>query len=158
MRKFAIIGFGCAGYNGAKSLREHAPNVVIDVFDPSRRSPFNPMLSTYHAAGKLPYDAVFPFGSLEEICRALDLNYFSENVLEVTADRTIRTESDLYRNYDGILLATGADAMVPGSLRCSGNRWFTMRTLDDALALRQHLEANQSAPPQSWAALWWVLR
>jgi NAD(P)H-nitrite reductase large subunit len=143
LRKFAIIGFGCAGYNGAKSLREHAPNVVIDVFDPSRRSPFNPMLSTYHAAGKLPYDAVFPFGSLEEICRALDLNYFSENVLEVTADRTIRTESGLYGDYDGILLATGADAMVPGSLRCSGNRWFTMRTLDDALALRQHLDTNQ---------------
>ena len=67
MKKFAIIGFGCAGYNGAKAIRAHDGEAAIHVFDHSGAPPFNPMLSTYHASGKLPYDAVFPFGTPEEI-------------------------------------------------------------------------------------------
>ena len=142
MKKYAIIGFGCAGYNGAKALRAHAPDAAIHVFDNSGAPPFSPMLSTYHAAGKLPYEAVFPFGTLEDIAKELKLDIIGETVVEVSAERTITTDQATYENYDGILLATGADALVPGFLTCTGEKWFLMRTLKDAQRLRSYLDTN----------------
>lgn len=142
MKRFAIIGFGCAGYHGAKSLRKHAPDAVIHVFDSSGEAPFSPMLSTYHAAKRLPYEAVFPFGTLADICRDLALEVFCEQVQEVTADRAVVTDKGVHEGYDAVLLATGADALVPGFLTCSGQKWFLMRTLKDAQRLRQHLDSH----------------
>lgn len=142
MKKYAIIGFGCAGYHGAKALRQHAPDAAIHVFDNSGAPPFSPMLSTYHAAGKLPYEAVFPFGTLEDICKELQLELIAESVTEISAERTVTTDKGVYEHYDGVLLATGADALVPGFLTCTGDKWFLMRTLKDAQRLRQYLDTN----------------
>ena len=143
MKKFAIIGFGCAGYNGAKAIRAHDSEAAIHVFDHSGAPPFNPMLSTYHASGKLPYDAVFPFGTPEEISQELQLQIMGETVTEVTAQRAVITDKGVHEGYDAVLLATGANALVPGFLTCTGKKWFLMRTLNDALALRQHLDENK---------------
>ena len=143
MKQFAIIGFGCAGYHGAKAIRAHDSEAAIHVFDHSGAPPFNPMLSTYHASGKLPYDAVFPFGTLEEISRELKLHLTGETVTEVTAQRTVITDKGVHEGYDAVLVATGANALVPGFLTCTGQKWFLMRTLNDALALRQYLDANK---------------
>ena len=143
MKKFAIIGFGCAGYNGAKAIRAHDGEAVIHVFDHSGAPPFNPMLSTYHASGKLPYDAVFPFGTPEEISQELQLQIMGETVTEVTDQRSVITDKGVHEGYDAVLLATGANALVPGFLTCTGKKWFLMRTLNDALALRQYLDKNK---------------
>ena len=68
MNKVAIIGFGAAGYNGAKEVRRLSPGAVIDIYSDTGIGPYNPMLTTYYVKEAIPYGALFPFGSLEEVC------------------------------------------------------------------------------------------
>lgn len=52
MADYAIIGFGCAGYYGAKAIRENDPDGTITVYSEHGYSPYNPMLTTYYVAGR----------------------------------------------------------------------------------------------------------
>ena len=62
MSKYAIIGFGCAGYHAAKTLRQCCPDSQIDIYSKTGDAPANPMLTTYYVAGKIPREGQFPFG------------------------------------------------------------------------------------------------
>ena len=73
MNKYAIIGFGGAGYQAAKEIRRLDPEAVIDVYSDTDTGPCNPMLTTYYVKNAIPYEALFPFGSLEDIRRDLRL-------------------------------------------------------------------------------------
>ena len=66
-KRYAIIGFGCAGYQALTALRESDMEAEIHVFSDLGEPPANPMLTTYYAAGRIPFEALFPFGTLEEI-------------------------------------------------------------------------------------------
>ena len=67
MKKIAIIGFGGAGYNAAREVRQRDAEAVIDVYSDTDTGPYNPMLTTYYVKGAIPYEALFPFGNLETI-------------------------------------------------------------------------------------------
>lgn len=67
MERFAIIGFGCAGYHALRAIREAGCDAAVDVYSDTDLPPYNPMLTTYYTAGRLPYEGLFPFGTLDEI-------------------------------------------------------------------------------------------
>ena len=46
MTRYAIIGFGCAGYCAARTIRENDPDGVISVYSEHGYAPYNPMLTT----------------------------------------------------------------------------------------------------------------
>lgn len=73
MKKIAIIGFGGAGYSAAKEARQRDAEAEIHVYSDTDLGPYNPMLTTYYVKGTIPYDALFPFGSLEEVQKELKL-------------------------------------------------------------------------------------
>ena len=73
MKTIAILGFGCAGYHCAKTLRELGYEGAIHVFSDTDLPPYNPMLTTYYAGHRLPWKGLFPFGSLSDIARSLRL-------------------------------------------------------------------------------------
>ena len=66
MNRIAIIGFGGAGYSAALAARRQDPEATIDVYSDTNTAPYNPMLTTYYVKGSIPYDALFPFGSVEK--------------------------------------------------------------------------------------------
>lgn len=143
LKKHAIVGFGCAGYNAARSIRHYDTSAEIDVFDATGQPPFNPMLSTYYASERLGIDEVFPFGGLDEIAQSLKLNILDSHVERIdTAEKSVVTKDGTRRAYDSILIATGASALIPGFLQCAGERFFLMRTLSDAQRLRSFIEQN----------------
>ena len=51
--KYAVVGFGTAGYHAVKKIRELDKEGCIDVYSNTGRAPYNPMLTTYYAFGKL---------------------------------------------------------------------------------------------------------
>ena len=55
MERFAIIGFGCAGYHALRAIREAGCDAIVDVYSDTDMPPYNPMLTTYYTAGRLPY-------------------------------------------------------------------------------------------------------
>ncbi len=143
MKKYAIVGFGCAGYHGARAIRQTDPAGQIVVYSDNGQPPFNPMLTTYYAGDVLRLSAAFPFGTLPEIKRSLALTLHTHSrVRQVLAEeKTIVLEDGTAEGgFDAILIATGASALVPGPLRQGGGRFFVIRTLEDTQLLRQRLE------------------
>ena len=144
MKNYAIVGFGCAGYHAARAIRGADPHGRIAVFSDTGQPPFNPMLTTYYASQRLSLEGVFPFGTLEEVERELSLELHGDQpVLRVDA-RARRVETQAGgEDFDAILSATGARALVPESLRQGGGDFFLMRTLADAQGLRDHLDSHR---------------
>lgn len=143
MEHFAIIGFGCAGYHGLRAIREAGSPAQVDVYSETAVPPYNPMLTTYYTAGRLPYEGLFPFGSLPEIAGEYRADlHTGVRVTKVDAkERTVSAGGET-RSYDKILIATGAAAFVPGSF--AGLRGaFCMRTVEDAVRLREAIEKRE---------------
>ena len=141
MEQYAIVGFGCAGYHCARSLRENGFTGGIHVYTDTGRAPENPMLTTYVTAGRLPEEAGRPFGSLEEMARDLRLTVHHRRVSLVSpAEKEVRSGSGDAAVYDKLLISTGARAFVPPMDGQDSPNAYTMRTMDDARRLRARLE------------------
>ena len=140
MESYAIIGFGTAGYHAARAIREADKEGKIDVFSNTGEAPYNPMLTTYYASGKLSYEAMFPFGSLEEIKRELDIRMVSQPVVELRAkEHMIKTAEGIWGPYGKILISAGASAIAPRIEGLDGKDCSLMRTCQDALRLKKRL-------------------
>jgi 3-phenylpropionate/trans-cinnamate dioxygenase ferredoxin reductase subunit len=144
-KQYAIVGFGCAGYQALCALRESDSSAQIHVWSELAEPPANPMLTTYYAAGRLPYEGMFPFGTLEEISRRYDpVLHMSSRVVRLDApSKTLVDERGQTHQYDGILLATGATPLVPPLGVETGRRVLCMRTVEDAKLLRARLEEGK---------------
>ena len=94
--KYAIVGFGCAGFNAARAIRTEDPDGEIHVFERTDAPPANPMLTTYYASEAINYKAVFPFGTLADIQEKYRLQIHSE----VTVDH-IDAEKKMLLFADG---------------------------------------------------------
>lgn len=144
MNKVAIIGFGAAGYNGAKEVRRLSPGAVIDIYSDTGIGPYNPMLTTYYVKEAIPYGALFPFGSLEEVCAKLNLNFHKKRpVAGIIPEEKILCFADGSRaRYDQILISTGASALMPPIPGLDQPGVFKMRTAEDAVHLKGMLDAK----------------
>ena len=140
-KRYAIVGFGCAGYQALAALRESDMDAEIHVYSDLTQPPANPMLTTYYAAGRIPFEALFPFGTLEEIeKRCSPVIHSGVAVTKLDAEtKTLTCDDGSSQSFDAILLATGADPMVPPLGVTIGDRVLCMRTVADAQALRNRL-------------------
>ena len=142
MKKVAIIGFGGAGYNATKEVRQREPETVIDVYSDTDIAPYNPMLTTYYVKGAIPYDALFPFGSLETIQNELNLNFHGNTPVTglVPAEKKVQLGDGSEAVYDEILISTGASAVMPPLKGIDLPGVFKMRTAEDAVKLKNTLD------------------
>ena len=146
MERYAIIGFGSAGYNALKAIRESGDDARVDIYSDTVYPPYNPMLTTYYIKGKIPYEAMFPFGSLQDIRERYECNVITESpVVSFDAEKKTVTLADgRVNSYDKVLIATGA---VPVKLPVGdlpADRIFTMRTVDDARRLKEVLDQGKT--------------
>lgn len=144
MKRIAIVGFGGAGYNAAKAVRGMSPDAEIDVYTDIDAGPYNPMLTTYYVKNAIEYDTLFPFGSLEEIAQSLRLNIHSScPVTGLSAqERMIELTNGTRRQYDSILLSTGASALMPPIPGIDLPGVLKMRTAADARLLKERMETG----------------
>ena len=145
MYKFAIVGFGCAGYHAARAIREGCPQAVIDIYERAPRGGANPMLTTYYAGGKIGFEQMFPFGKMEDICRELGLTLIKDEVAAVEAEkRAVVTRDGAEHGYDKILVSTGASALMPEQIAVEeGAKPFLMRTVQEAEGLKEYLASHE---------------
>ena len=137
--KYAIIGFGTAGYHAVEAIRSYDKTGEIDVYCDTGLPPYNPMLTTYYVSEKLARDGLFPFGSLDELGARLGFRYRREAVKHMNAKaRSVETERGAER-YDRILIATGATAFAPAVKGLAPEDAFLMRTVADAERLKARL-------------------
>ncbi len=138
--RYAVVGFGTAGYHAVKTIRRYDPYGEIDVYSNTSRAPYNPMLTTYYAFGKLDFDGMFPFGDLEKIRKEVSFHLRHETVKKVHAkEHAVETENGM-ESYDRILIATGARAFAPPVKGLDPENAFLMRTVEDAMRFHDRLK------------------
>ncbi|MCB7318829.1 FAD-dependent oxidoreductase [Lacrimispora sp. 210928-DFI.3.58] len=136
---YGIVGFGTAGYHAVKAIREYDKTGRIVVYGNTGKAPYNPMLTTYYAYGKLTYKGMFPFGDLASIQKELDFTYKKEQVKKVHAgSMTVETEEGSER-YDKLLISTGARAFAPPVKGLLPENALLMRTVEDAERFKERL-------------------
>lgn len=141
MSSYAIIGFGCAGYQAARAIRGRDESGVIDVFSDVGFAPSNPMLTTYYTKGALHYEGMFPFGTLPQIAEQLSIRFHGgQPVTGLDAKRrTLVAGGREAGPYDKILISTGASAFVPPIPGHDLPGVMPMRTAADAERLKRAL-------------------
>ncbi len=145
MEHFAIVGFGCTGFQALKALRESGSPAEIDVYSEVDLPPYNPMLTTYYVKGKIPYEAMFPFGSLTDILRHYSCHFYGNTKATAldTRDLRLSLSDGRQRTYDKILIATGATAVKLPVGDFPQQHIYTMRTVDDAVRFKKALEEQE---------------
>lgn len=142
--KTAVIGFGCAGYHAVKAMRDHGYSGSIDVYSDSEWAPSNPMLTTYYIYGKLKKEGTLPFGTLKELAEQYDFDVLTDPAAKVLSEeKAVLTVGGEKRGYDQILIASGARAFVPPIPGSSGKRVYSMRTVADAMQVKEVLETQK---------------
>ncbi|MFE5893038.1 NAD(P)/FAD-dependent oxidoreductase [Streptomyces sp. NPDC056462] len=137
MRTVAVVGASLAGLSAARSLRKQGFDGRLVVIGDELHRPYDrPPLSKEFLAGTL--------GETELALETDDEDLRAEWLLGTRAvgldrtGRTVRLADGHQVRADGVVLATGAAARtLPGSEGLSGVH--TLRTLDDARALRDEL-------------------
>ncbi|MFE5916918.1 NAD(P)/FAD-dependent oxidoreductase [Streptomyces sp. NPDC056468] len=137
MRTVAVVGASLAGLSAARSLRKQGFDGRLVVIGDELHRPYDrPPLSKEFLAGTL--------GETELALETDDEDLRAEWLLGTRAvgldrtERTVRLADGHQVRADGVVLATGAAARtLPGSEGLSGVH--TLRTLDDARALRDEL-------------------
>ncbi len=131
-----IIGAGAAGAAAAETLRKEGFSGSITMVGSESSGPVDrPNLSKDYLAGNAPEEWVYLGG--EKRWRDLDVELISGD--SVTAiDRsaqTVITGADRELSYDRLLIATGAEPIVPPIGGLESTLHFTLRSLQDSRAI-----------------------
>lgn len=140
-----VVGAGAAGVAAALTLREAGHRGPLLLVDPDPAAPYDrPNLSKDYLAGTAPeewlplrvgedWDAL----GVERVIDSVIAASPDDPVLELGGGRTVE--------FDGLILATGAEPRtltVPGS---DGEYVFTLRSLDDCRAIRARAQPGTRA-------------
>lgn len=139
-----IIGNGCAAVEACRGLREKGFTGDIRVFASGSLPSYNPMLTSYYAAGKIPYELLFPYGADNSVFDKYNATLqASSPISELNASaKTVTTASGEVCSFDQCLIASGASAFVPPFPGSGSPCVFTMRTVEDAVAVKKAMEGK----------------
>lgn len=140
--KIVIVGNGLAGTLAAKTARELDPEAGIEIFGEEKYAYYpRPNLIEF-LAGRMPYEKLFAFPENWNVRQRIDV-HLGAKVAKIRPDeRTVETGSGGVFPYDALLLASGARAAVPPLTGSGLKGVFVLRTLDDALAILDHLRTH----------------
>ena len=136
-----ILGNGCAGAECAIALRENGYGGVIRMFADNSLPPANPMLTTYYASKRIAWETLFPYGM--DFYEKYGIEFHKEEPVTelINMEHKVRTEKGIY-DYEKCLAATGASAVRPPIPGCDNEKVLTVRTPQDANALKAAWEKH----------------
>lgn len=141
--KIAIIGNGCAAVEACRGLRESGWSGEVDVFAAGGLPVYNPMLTSYYAAGKIEYPLLFPYGDSNAVFDKYNATLHPDSpVTALSAARRCLTVNGREHAFDKCCIASGASALVPPIPGAKSPGVFTMRTVEDAVAVKAAMAAQ----------------
>jgi len=142
MQTIAIVGASLAGLRGAEALRRRGFDGRLVWIGAEPHPPYDrPPLSKEILRGEAPPESTALAGEEGLAGLEADLRLGRRAVRLHAPERKIELDDGSLVAFDGLLVATGArPRLTPGWRALDG--LFTLRTLDDALALRAALAAG----------------
>ncbi|MDO8606534.1 MAG: NAD(P)/FAD-dependent oxidoreductase [Phaeospirillum sp.] len=134
--RYLIIGSSHAGREALAAIRMADPQGRLVMLSRERHRPYSPTILPYVVSGRSDPRKV-GLGSVAWFAENRAELVLDAQVVAVDADaRAVRLADGGCWTYDKLLLATGAEPVVPPVEGLEGVRYHVLRTLDDALAIR----------------------
>lgn len=148
MRRIVVVGNGIAGLSACDSLRAAGFDGELTVVGDERHQPYSrPALSKalLHATEGNGIDALQAHELPEPGHGAIELLGVSATGLDVDA-RLVHLDGGGALPYDGLVIASGSRAkrLAAGADGGSSARELTLRTIDDAILLKERLASRPS--------------
>jgi len=141
--KAVIIGNGLAGTMAAKTLRELDAQAEVVVFA-EERYPYYPRPNLVeYIAGKLPYERIFAFSEEWNARQKIDIRLGTPVRKIHPQSREVELDAGRREPYDALLIANGASSFVPPIKGADIRGVFSLRTLDDAKAIIDHVQEKR---------------
>jgi NADPH-dependent 2,4-dienoyl-CoA reductase/sulfur reductase-like enzyme len=136
--RILIIGAGAAGISAAETIRNHKTDAEITIITKDKCPPFSPVALPDYIEGKVSKEQMLLWEEKVTREKRIDL-LLGRTVVSVNPDkRTVETDDGSILSYDKLLIASGASPTLPKDLE-SRKGLFTLRTLEDADAIRQQI-------------------
>ncbi len=134
-----IIGSGGAASSAVKAIRKAGWQGEIHLFSDSIQPPLNPMLLTYYIGGKIPLENCYLYGSSFDFFKEHRVSLHNHDPVNrlFPVERVITTASGQEMKFGSCLVASGASALVPPVPGSREQRVFSIRTIEEAVRLRE---------------------
>lgn len=127
---YLIIGNGPAGFEAAKSIRKRDGHGKIIMLTSERHGFYSRPGLAYFLTGEVPESQLFSHSSTDY--RQLGITLVNSRVTAINPSmRNIQLENGDHLNYDALLLASGARAILPDLPGIDHNGVVTFDSLDD---------------------------
>jgi nitrite reductase (NADH) large subunit len=141
--KVVVIGNGLAGTMAAKTIRELDSEAELLIFAEEKYHYYpRPNLIEF-IAGKLPYERVFAFSEGWHTRQKIEIRFESPVLKIHPRSQEVELGEDRRESYDRLLIANGASSFIPPIKGAEKKGVFSLRTMDDALAILDYLENHR---------------
>jgi nitrite reductase (NADH) large subunit len=143
--KLVIIGNGVAGMKIAEDVRKYSGAIKIDVYSDEKYGYYSRVwLPEVIAGAKTPESIVTRDAKWY---KAKKIGFYPGTRVEAIdpKDRTIIVSPAKKVAYDKLCICTGASCSVPPIKNASVKGVFTLRTIEDALAIKDYIKGKKTA-------------
>ncbi len=145
MMEIVVIGCGIAGVTAATTLKQNSAEAHVTMYT-DEKHPYYPRPKLYSilSAEAQPSD-IYAF-SKEWFERQGIMVHTGKKVVEIDTDKKeLKFQDGSKANYDKLLLTTGAHPFVPPVKGVDKSGVFTLRSVEDALAIREYAKKTGKA-------------
>ncbi|MGE5542695.1 MAG: NAD(P)/FAD-dependent oxidoreductase, partial [Bacillota bacterium] len=141
--RYVIVGNGVAGNAAVQAILQRDPGAEVSIVSSEGHPFYSRVLISYYISGAVGREDVFLQAAAGRPgVRAL----LGRTVASISPrERSITLSDGETLAYDRLLLATGGSPVVPGIPGAELPGVFTLRTLDDAIAIREWAGGVRSA-------------
>jgi len=140
-----IVGNGIAGITVAETIRKYSQDTKITIVDKAPHPVYyKPMLSKFIGSDEMPksfyiHDLLW----YEKHNITFKSNVTMLSIQEETKHIVLSNNERL--SYDKLVIATGSDSFMPPIKNNHLEGVFTLRTLDDAIAIKERIQKSKKA-------------
>jgi NADPH-dependent 2,4-dienoyl-CoA reductase/sulfur reductase-like enzyme len=136
--RILIIGAGAAGISAAETIRNHKKDDEVTLITKDKCPPYSPVALPDYIEGRASKEQMLIWDDKFIQEKRIGL-LLGRTVVNVNPDeRTVETDDGSILSYDKLLIASGASPILPKDLE-GRKGLFTLRTLEDADAIRQKI-------------------
>ena len=137
--RIVIVGAGAAGISAAETIRKYDTNSEITVINKERSLPYSPVALPDYIEGKISKEQLLLWDDYS--AKRRDITFIrGKAVVDLDKrEKRIILDDRSVLSYDKLLIASGSSPIVTEDLR-NRRGVFTLRTLEDAEAIRHHIK------------------
>lgn len=143
VRRVVVLGNGIAGVTAATEIRAHHPDCELHIVGRESHPLYNRMGISRMVYGRSAMAGLYLLGDDWYDANAITCWLNTQATGIDLAGRQVVLGTGDRLDFDRLILATGARAMVPGTDGMSLAGCFVMREADDALAIRRYAQEHQ---------------